>query len=65
MIARFPIGTKYIQKDRVCEVIDILKTYNNANELVCIRYLSQHDFMGQKIKNHDICDTTIARNLVV
>ena len=65
MTARFAIGTKFMQKGRVCEVIDILKTYNNVNELVMIRYVAQHDFMGQKIKDHDIYDTTIARNLIV
>jgi hypothetical protein len=66
--ARFPIGTKYIQRYRgghtkECTVVDILRTYNSACELVKIRYVSTHPFMGQLVYDYDVVDTTIARNL--
>ena len=66
MDARFPIGTTYTtsgRAPRLCVVTDILKTYNNAGELIKIRYVSQHDFMGQKVTDRDVCETEIARGL--
>ena len=64
--ARFAIGTKYKNRSKaICEVVDILKTYNNAGELVQIRYVSAHLFLGQMLKDYDVLDTTIARNLIV
>lgn len=62
----YPIGTKYIPtgKKYECVVVDILKTYNNNNELVSIRYVSEHEFLGQKIKNCDVVAVTIARGLI-
>ena len=65
MNARFPIGTKFMNRGRVCEVVDIHKTYNSAAELVAIRYVGEHIFLGQSIKTYDVLDTTIARNLIV
>lgn len=63
--ARFPIGTKYKNRNKdICEVVDILKTYNNAGELVQIRYVSARQFLGQMLKDHDVLETTIAMNIV-
>ena len=64
MIARFSIGTKFMSRGKVCEVVDIHRTYNNKNEIVSLRYVGEHIFLGQSIKTYDILDTTIARNLV-
>ena len=66
MEARFTIGTQYMSAGkykRLCTVCDILKTYNNAGELVCIRYVATHDFMGQTVMDCQVVDATIARGL--
>lgn len=47
----------------LCTVVDIYKTYNGANELVKIRYVATHEFMGQTITDYDVIETTIARGL--
>lgn len=56
-----PIGLKYPKK---CTVIDIWKTYNHKGELVKVVYVAEHEFLGQKIKDYDVVDTTIARGLI-
>lgn len=56
-----PIGRKYAQ---IRTIVDILKTYNSAGELVEIRYVSEHEFMGQKVIDRNVVDSTIARGLV-
>ena len=64
MKARFEIGTQFIRRNSKCRVetvTDILKTTNNAGELVKIRYVATHEFMGQIVTDHDVLDTTIAR----
>lgn len=66
--ARFPIGTTFLSNGKrkdVCTVTDILKTYNNAGELVKIRYVAKHILLGQPVYDYDVVDPTIARNLVV
>ncbi len=62
---RFPIGTRFkpVGKQYVCTVVDILRTYNNDNELVKVRYAAAHQFMGQTVVDEYI-ETTIARGLV-
>jgi hypothetical protein len=68
MKIRFNIGDQFIRqgrKNKYTETItDILKTYNNAGELVKIRYVASHDFCGQKVIDSDIVDATIARGLI-
>lgn len=67
MKPKYKIGAKYKTRGKVprlCTVVDILFTYNNDNELVKIRYVSEHDFMGQKIKDFDVVETTITMGLV-
>lgn len=62
---RYPIGTKFYSRSkdpRVCTVVDVLRTYNAAGELVKLRYVATHQFMGQTITDSDVCDTTIARS---
>lgn len=64
---RFKIGQQFKSHGRhpqLMTVTDILRTYNTAGELVRIRYVAQHQFMGQVVTDHDVCETTIARNLV-
>jgi hypothetical protein len=65
------IGTKFIKqrgkltnKERVETVTDILKTYNSVGELVKTRYVAEHDFLGQKVTDNDVCLITILKGLV-
>jgi len=63
----YAIGTQFKTRGkapRLCTVIDILKTYNLAGELVKTRYVAQHDFMGQKVNDYDVVATTIAMGLI-
>lgn len=65
--ARFNIGTTFLSSGKrkdVCTVTDILRTYNSAGELVSLRYVATHPFMGQQVTDHDVVETTIARNVV-
>lgn len=58
----FPIGTRYVTRGRApreCEVVDVLKTYNSAGDLVKVRYVSRHMLMGREIIDHDVPGTTI------
>ena len=61
------LGTQFIRSrgkqknNRVETVVDILKTYNNAGELVRTRYAASHDFLGQTIIDTDIVSTTILK----
>lgn len=62
--ARFAIGTKFKpvgRNSQLCTVIDILRTYNSAGELVKVRYVAEHEFCGQMVRDSDVCDATIAR----
>ena len=64
---KYSIGTQYRSRgkvQRVCTVVDILKTYNVAGELVSIRYVSSHDFMGQIVLDRDVVETTILMGLI-
>jgi hypothetical protein len=64
MNQRFEIGQKFWtqgKSKRLCTVVDVLKTYNSKGELVKIRYVATHEFMGQTVTDHDVSDTAIAR----
>ena len=64
---RYPIGTKYKSRGkhpRTCTVVDQLTTTNSKGEIVNIRYVSQHEFVGQIVTDSNVCDTTIARGII-
>lgn len=64
---RFKIGTKFKSRGfhpKECRITDILRTYTDAGELVRVRYVAVHEFMGQQVVDHDVCDTTIATGLI-
>lgn len=64
---RFPIGTQYKPQGKhakVTTVIDQLTTTNAMGVVVSLRYVTQHEFLGQKVTNVDVVDTTIARGLL-
>lgn len=65
MKPRYSIGTKFTLKGKnrsdECTVVDIYKTYNSMVEVVKIRYVCTHEFMGQTVTDYDVLETTIAR----
>lgn len=63
----YAIGTQFIAGGKVkrqCVVTDVLKTYNAAGELVSVRYVATHEFMGQIVTDPDVYAITIAMGLV-
>jgi hypothetical protein len=63
----YAIGTKYKTRGKhpnTCTITDIYKTYNSAGDLVKVRYEAQHEFCGQIVKDHDVCQATIAMGLI-
>lgn len=67
MRAKFQIGTKYKTRgkmSRICTVVDILRTYNNAGELTSVRYISSYEFLGQTMLDRDVMETTILRGQI-
>lgn len=64
---QFEIGTTFKTRGKhpkVCTVIDRLSTYNNCNELVKIRYVATHEFIGQTVTDYDVCETTIKLGVI-
>ena len=64
---RFAIGQKFVARGKnasQCEVVDIFKTFNSSGQLVRVEYVAAHDFMGQKIVDYSVCETTIARGAI-
>lgn len=67
MTTTYKIGTTFRASGKqgyVRKVTDILKTYNSAGELVHVRYVAAHQFMGQTVTDSDVVAVTIARNLI-
>ena len=65
---RFPIGTQFMMRNgktaSLCTVTEQLTVTNSRSEVVSRYYEATHLFCGQPITDRNICDTTIARNLV-
>lgn len=64
--ARFAIGQRFHTRGkapRLCTIVDILRTYNSANELVRTRYVATHEFMGQIVYDYDVLDSTVAMGM--
>jgi hypothetical protein len=60
--ARYAIGTQYTTRrkfPRKCTVVDIHTTINHAGNIVKVRYVATHEFMGQTITDSDVIETTI------
>jgi hypothetical protein len=63
----YPLGTQYLEHGKhpnLCTVVDVWKTYNSAGELVRLRYVTEHTFCGQTVKNNDVVAVTIARGIM-
>lgn len=53
---KYPIGHKYISRDKrknVYEIVDHLTTYNKKSDIVNFEYLCQHDFLGQIVESYE------------
>lgn len=65
---RFKIGQTYLHKrpnsEQLRTIVDIHQTFNSKGELVKIRYVTEHSFMGQKLTDYDVLETSIARALL-
>lgn len=63
MMKDYPIGTHFTTRGkhpRYCTVVDVLRTYNSKGELVSVRYVATHEFLGQTVTDYDVRATTIA-----
>lgn len=64
---RFAIGQQFYTRGKnrqLCTIVDILRTYNASDELVRVRYVAAHEFMGQTVYDYDVPDSTVAMGLV-
>lgn len=63
------VGTqfyRYGRKHKVLEtVIDIHTTYNLAGQIVNVRYVTEHELMGQKVIDYDVVAVTIQRSEII
>lgn len=41
------------------KIIDYHVTYNSRHDIVKFRYVTEHDFLGQKVRDYDVCQITI------
>lgn len=60
---KYAVGHKFTtrgREPRQCIVTDVWSTFNTAGELVKVRYVTKHFFMGQIVTDCDVCETTIA-----
>lgn len=59
---KYKIGQKFKTRGkhpRVCTVIDIHRTYNARQQLIRVRYVATHEFLGQTVTDCDVPQTTI------
>jgi hypothetical protein len=61
---RFSVGTQFMSSGKhpvLCTVVDVLVTRNLAGEMVAMRYVAEHQFCGQMVRDYDVVDATIAK----
>lgn len=60
--ADYPVGTVYHDRNnRVCTIVDRLTTTNLAGEVVRVRYVATHEFMGQTVTDRDVTPLEVMR----
>jgi len=63
---RYPIGYRFIRYGKkrgdVETVVDIYTTKNSKGDTVKVTYVTEHDFMGQKVRDEEVLTSTIARS---
>jgi len=63
MTMTHPIGTQFMSRCKhplLCTVVDVLTTRNAAGEVVKVRYVATHEFMGQLVTDHDVTHTAVS-----
>jgi len=63
---RFQIGQQFKTRGkapRLCTITDVYRTYNAAGELVRLRYVATHEFMGQTVTDYDVVGVTVELGL--
>ena len=61
------IGKQYLTRGRdpqLCTVVDVHTTFNQKGEIVKVRYVSEHVFLGFIVRDKDVGKTTILINEV-
>lgn len=65
---KFEIGQTYTHKRKNSEqlrtIVDRLETYNAKGELIKLRYVTEHSFMGQILTDDDVLEVSICRALM-
>lgn len=59
---RFQIGQQFKTRGkapRLCTITDVYRTYNAAGDLVRLRYVATHEFMGQTLTDYDVVGVTV------
>lgn len=65
MLAKYAIGTEYTnRRGQRCRVIDVWRTYNAAGDMVKLRYVTEHKFCGQMVRDTDVVETTISIGII-
>jgi hypothetical protein len=62
-----PIGTQFMSRCKhplLCTVVDVLTTRNSAGDIVKVRYVAVHEFMGRVVADHDVTHTAISMGKV-
>jgi hypothetical protein len=65
-LPKFPIGTQFLSSGkhpRLCEVVDVWVTFNNAGQVVHFRYVAKHTFLGQTVRQIDVLENSVARGV--
>lgn len=67
MAMKFPLGTKFTMRRgkaiRECTIVDFYTTSNMALDVLKERYVVEYEFLGQKMRDCDVVETTIAMAL--
>ena len=58
---QFTLKRKHSKQERT--IVDIHVTRNTSDEVVKIRYVTEHLFLGQVVTDEDVVSATIARSL--
>ena len=61
------IGKQYLTRGKhpqLCTVVDVHTTCNQKGEIVKVRYVSEHVFLNQIVRDKDVGKTTILMNEV-
>ena len=64
---RYDISTQYISQGKhkdLCTVVGFSTAYNSNNEVVNIKYISTHKYLGQTVYNYDVLESTITRKII-